>query len=87
MRNMCTFTNSQGSSKGERLSFNAFILGCVGLAGVSGVCWKTLTDNIYAKSKEDGVNKENDHLTRSIQVSFLILIIFDFLKLLVPCYQ
>lgn len=67
MRNMCTFTNSQGSSKGERISFNALILGCIGLAGVSGVCWKTLTDNIYAKSKEDGVNKENDHPTRSIQ--------------------
>ena len=78
MRNMCTFTNSQGSSKGEGLSLNALILGCVGLAGVSGVCWKTLTDNIYAKSKEEsGVNKENDHPTQSIQVSFLTLIIFD----------
>ncbi|XP_067032495.1 serine beta-lactamase-like protein LACTB, mitochondrial isoform X2 [Acropora muricata] len=72
VRNMCTFTNSQGSSKGERLSFNALILGCVGLAGVSGVCWKTLTDNIYAKSKEDGVNKENDHPTRSIQSKSLV---------------
>ena len=77
MRNMCTFTNSPRSSKGERVSLATLILGCVGLAGLSGVCYKTLTDNIYAKSKEDGVNKENRHSTRSIQVSFHILIIFD----------
>lgn len=65
LMNMSTFSNSPCNSKGEKFSLAAIFLGCVGLAGLSGICFKTSTEKLQAKS-EDESNEESNHTTPSI---------------------
>lgn len=64
-RNVSGFSTSGRTSKGDKLSFAAFFLGCVGLVGFSGVYFRQLV----ARSEEED-NEQNNRLSRPITVSF-----------------
>ena len=65
MRNVSSFSNSGRVSKGDKLPFAAFLLGCVGLVGFSGVYFR----KVEARSEEED-NEQNNQRSRPIPVSF-----------------